>query len=64
MSLSFLSFYVDGESRFAMPLTPNYKTNNYITEYRTLFTGTGKYRNNSGLYISKDNYSLGYSLYA
>ena len=43
MSLLFLSFYVDGESRPAMPLTPNYKTNNYISEYLTLFTGTGKY---------------------
>ena len=63
MNLSFLSFYVDGESRPAMPLTPNYKTNNYISEYLTLFTGTGKYRTNNGLYISKEDFKAGYSLY-
>ena len=62
-NLNFLAFYVDGESRPATPLTPNYKTNNYTPEYLTLFSGTGKYRTNNGVYISKEDYAQGYAIY-
>ena len=63
MGLNFLALYVDGESRPATPLMPNYKTNNYISEYLTLFSGTGKLSKNDGNYITKDDYPQGYAIY-
>lgn len=63
MNVSFMALYVEGESRPATPLMPNYKTNNYINEYLTLFSGTGKYTKNDGNYISKEEYGSGYTCY-
>ena len=63
MNANFVALYVDGESKPMQPLTPNYKTNNYTSEYLTLFSGTGKLNSNSGNYISRENFAQGYAIY-
>ena len=58
---------VDGESVPTKPLQPNYDTNGgqqYITAYNTLFSGTGKMYKDEGIDISREDYPLGYCLYA
>lgn len=60
---STVGLYVDGKSVPGSPLRFNYPENNYVEGYMSLFTGTGKYLQNSGNYISRDDYSQGYCLY-
>ncbi len=60
---NFLGFYVNGQSRPTHPLQPNFADNNFIEAYTTLFTGTGKYGQNSGNYIQREEYDGGYSLF-
>ena len=61
LNLNFLSYYVNGQSYPAAPLCPNYKNDNYITSYLTLFNGD--YSENAGPNISWSEYKKGYCLY-
>ena len=66
-NLNYLEVSVDGESVPTKPLQPNYDTNGgqqYITAYNTLFSGTGKMYKDEGIDISREDYPLGYCLYA
>ncbi len=63
MNCSYLALYVDGQSKPAHPLQPNFEKGNFVEAYLTLFTGTGKYRTNSGNFISREEYPEGYTLY-
>ena len=58
-----VGFYVDGTSQPSSPFTPNYASNEYISEYLSLFQGVGKYLNDEGNYISRDEYKNGYAIY-
>ena len=58
---------VNGEEIPFKQLTLNYKDGDnidYIQAYNTLFSGTGKMYANTGLDISREDYSKGYTLYA
>ena len=60
---NYAAFYVDGKSVPSSPLEPGYSTNNYISAYLTLFTGTGKYLSDKGSIIDRTDYPNGYCLY-
>ena len=62
-SLSYIAFYVDSESRPGVALRPKYKNRNYVGEYLTLFTGTGKYMEDKENYITRADYGKGYAIY-
>jgi len=40
--LTQLKLYLDGQQQHIKPLEPNYRANQYITAYMSLFSGTGK----------------------
>ena len=61
---SYVGFYVNGQPVPSHPIQPNYTTGNYVDAYLSLFTVTGKYGQNSGNFIGRDEYDEGYSLYA
>ena len=60
---NFVGFYVNGQSVPSEPLTPDYKNNNYISSYLSLFTGIGQYNNGFGNEITRDDYPSGYCVY-
>jgi len=60
-----IGLYLDGQQQHALrPIQPNFATGEYIRAYNTIFAGTGKLGANEGLFISRDEYANGYSLYA
>ena len=63
MYTNFIAMYVDGESKPATPLTPNFKTNNFTAEYLSLFSGTGKLNKNDGNFITKEEFAKGYAIF-
>ena len=63
MGVGYMAFYVDSESRPGVALRPNFNNRNYVGEYLTLFTGTGKYGHDVGNYITRSDYSEGYAIY-
>ena len=56
---TFIGFYLEGKSVPTSPLTPNYKTGNYMSAYMTLFGNDINFGNN----ISRTEYPKGYCLY-
>ncbi|XP_035233536.1 uncharacterized protein F54H12.2-like [Stegodyphus dumicola] len=62
--LNFIGVYVDGQPVPYNPLEPNFDENNYIRAYQSLFLGREKVSQDHGIFISRDDYPLGYTLYA
>ena len=58
-----MSFYVDGASQPTVPFSPNFSSNNFAPEYLSLFQGTGKYMQDKGIYISREDFPNGYTLF-
>jgi len=57
-----IGLYLDGQQQHALrPIQP---TGEYIRVYNTIFAGTGKLGADEGLFITRDEYANGYSLYA
>ncbi len=63
-NLNFLSMTVDGEQVHAKPIQPDFKTQNYIQAYHSLYTGTGIHKMNLGNGITRNGYLHGYFLLA
>lgn len=63
-NLNFLSLYLDGQQIPSKPLQPNFNSNDFITMYHTLFSGTGIHFLNEGNAISREDYQNGYCLTA
>ena len=59
---SFIGFYVEGRSTPWEPITPQFKTNNYLSAYMTTFGNDG-YQQNFGHDISREDYPKGYCLF-
>jgi len=60
-----IGLYLDGQQQHALrPTQPNFATGEYIRAYNTIFAGTGKLSADEGLFITRDEYANGYSLYA
>jgi len=60
-----IGLYLDGQQQHALrPIQPNFATGEYIKAYNTIFAGTGKLGADEGLFITRDEYANGYSLYA
>jgi hypothetical protein len=62
-NLCYLSLTADGEEVYGKPLQPDFKNNNYIRSYFTLFTGTGSEFRDTGNDISRKDYKNGNVLY-
>jgi len=64
-NLSEIALYLDGQQQHAIrPIQPDYEHGQYIRAYDTLFAGTGKLSKDEGLFITREDYSNGYALYA
>ena len=64
MNVRLLGFDVNGRSQPSVPFTPHYEDSNYIEPYLSLFSATGRYQQDTGNYIGKDEYPNGYCIYA
>jgi hypothetical protein len=64
-SISSIGVYVDGEQMPSKPLKLKLTGNNtrYLESFQTLFTGTGKYHDDSGNHISRADYHKGYGFF-
>jgi len=63
--LSEIGLYLDGQQQYALkPIQPDYEHGQYIRAYNSVFAGTGKICKDEGLYISREDYTNGYALYA
>ena len=60
---TFLGFYLNGQSVPHKPFKLDYTNENYVEGYVSLFTGFDSYLANSGIDISRSEYSSGYCLY-
>ncbi len=56
--------FLDGQQQHIKPLEPNFATNQTVTAYMSLFSGTGKQQRDEGTDISREDFSGGYALYA
>ena len=64
-NLTEIALYLDGQQQHAIrPIQPDYEHGQYIRAYDTLFAGTGKLSKDEGLFITGEDYSNGYALYA
>lgn len=61
--VNFIGVYVDGNPACHKPLTPNYEDNQYIRSYNSLLLGSEKLATNKGIYINRDEYSKGFTMY-
>jgi len=60
-----IGLYLDRQQQHALrPIQPNFATGEYIRAYNTIFAGMGKLGADEGLFITRDEYANGYSLYA
>jgi len=63
--LNEIGVYLDGQQAQSIRvLRPDYTNRQYVDAYMSLFTGTNKINRDEGNYISREDYSRGYSLYA
>ncbi|GBN72875.1 Uncharacterized protein F54H12.2 [Araneus ventricosus] len=62
--MNFIGVYVDGQSVKHNPLELNFDKNNYIKGYYSLFSGTDKFGPDQGLFISREEYINGDTLFA
>jgi len=64
-NLNEIAVYLDGQQQHAVrPVRPDYEHGLYIRAYNSMFAGTGKLCKDEGWYISREDYSAGYALYA
>src|SRR6266516_861317 len=63
-SLTQMKVFLDGQSQTIRPIEPNFVTNQMISAYISLFTGSGKYQKDEGIDISRQDYGSGFSLYS
>jgi len=64
-NLNEIAVYLDGQQQHVVRLViPDYGHGLYIRAYNSMFAGTGKLCKDEGLYISREDYSDGYALYA
>jgi len=64
-NLSEIAVYLVGQQQHAVrPVQPDYGHGLYIRAYNSMFIGTSKLCKDEGLYISREDYSDGYALYA
>jgi len=63
--LNEIAVYLDGQqAQSVRVLRPDYVNRQYVDAYMSLFAGTNKINRDEGNYISREDYPLGYSLYA
>ncbi|KAK3728017.1 hypothetical protein QZH41_000111 [Actinostola sp. cb2023] len=64
-SISSIGVYVDGEQSPSKPLKLNLTGTNkmYLESFQTLFTGTGKFHDDAGNLITRDDYHKGYGFF-
>ncbi|GBM14486.1 Uncharacterized protein F54H12.2 [Araneus ventricosus] len=63
-NLNFLGVYVDGNPISSKPLEPDYSNGQSIRAFNSLLVGSGKLASNKGIYINRDEFIQGYTLYA
>jgi len=64
-NLNEIAVYLDGQQQHAVrPVQPDYGHGLYIRAYNSMFAVTGKLCKDEGLYISPEDYSSGFALYA
>ncbi|XP_062613735.1 uncharacterized protein F54H12.2-like [Saccostrea cucullata] len=63
MELTDIGIYVNGESVPGRPLKTDFTAGHYSAAYARLFEASGKWNNDAGLIISRDNFGNGYSLF-
>ncbi|GIX66913.1 uncharacterized protein F54H12.2 [Caerostris darwini] len=62
--MNFIGIYVDGKPKPHGPLEVNFDKNNYMKGYHSLFSGTEKIGHDQGLFISREDYIKGNTLFA
>ncbi|GBM15957.1 hypothetical protein AVEN_136364-1 [Araneus ventricosus] len=62
-NLNFIELYVDGQSVPYNLLEPNFDQDNYIRAYKSLFLGTENSGQDREIFISREEYAKGYTLY-
>jgi hypothetical protein len=60
---NFIGLFADGQSVPGDPIQCDYKNDQYVSAYLSMFTGTFKHQMNEGNYISRDEFKSGYCLY-
>ena len=63
-ALSEISIHLDGNTEAIRPLKPNYAGRQYIQAFMSLFSGTSKENSDEGNDITREDYPIGYALYA
>ncbi|GBM29171.1 hypothetical protein AVEN_227714-1, partial [Araneus ventricosus] len=63
-NLNFLGVYVDENPISSKPLEPDYSNGQSIRAFNSLLVGSGKLASNKGIYINRDEFIQGYTLYA
>jgi len=64
-NLNDIAVYLDGQQQHAIrPVQLDYERALYIRAYDSMFAGTGKLCKDKDLYINRDDYAIGYALYA
>jgi hypothetical protein len=63
MKLTDVRIYVNGESVPGRPLKTDFTKGLYSTAYARLFEASGKWNNDAGLIITRNNFGSGYSLF-
>ncbi|XP_061170259.1 uncharacterized protein F54H12.2-like [Saccostrea echinata] len=58
-----VGIYVNGESVPGRPLKTDFTTGHYSTAYARLFEASGKWSQDAGLVITRENFGSGYSLF-
>nr|XP_042913843.1 uncharacterized protein F54H12.2-like [Parasteatoda tepidariorum] len=61
--LNFIGVYVDGQPVPHNPLELNFAKNQYIRAYQTLFDGTERMGQDRGIFISREDYRNGNTLF-
>ena len=61
--INFLAIYVDGRQVPAKPLQPNFETGHFIRSYVNLFSATGKYAQDEGNELTRDDFGNGYTFF-
>jgi hypothetical protein len=57
------SVYIDGQQTSIKPLNMDFRTNNYVNAYMSMFSGTRKENNDEGNYIDRTEYASSYTVY-
>ncbi|GBN08240.1 hypothetical protein AVEN_73966-1 [Araneus ventricosus] len=63
-NLNFLGVYVDGNPISSKPIEPDYSNGQSIRAYNSLLVGSVQLASNKGIYINKEEFIQGYTLYA